>query len=94
MFDWTNVRDYSDYKQIKGEDLVAFMKDQPRADVEAWKAFCAEPKYTTHEDGTVTERATNFFEARNWVLQRYFPESLGQKSRQTGNKLLDDIAAL
>ena len=47
------------------------------------------------EDGTVLEREANFFEIRNWVLDKYYAGlTTPQRNKTLGHKLLDDIMAL
>ena len=69
------------------------MKTKPRADIDEFKAFCAAPKTTVRKDGTVVERATNFFEMRNWVLDKYYPGLTARREKDT-HRLIDDVMAL
>ena len=93
MINFDNLKVYNDYKEINGEDILEFMKTKPRADIDEFKAFCAAPKTTTRKDGTVVERATNFFEMRNWVLDKYYPGLTARREKDT-HRLIDDVMAL
>ena len=33
MINFDNLKTYADYKQIKGPDIIEFMKTKPRADI-------------------------------------------------------------
>lgn len=89
------INEYRDYAKLTGEDLIAFMKNQPAEDVAAFKAFAAAPKVSVLEDGTEVERKTSFFELRNWVLDKYAPGIRTPQSRKNPTKtLLDEIADL
>ena len=95
MINFDELKSYADYKAITGADIIEFMKQKPRADIDEFKAFCAAPKVTKKEDGTETSRPTNFFEIRNWVLDKYYPGlTTPQKVKTVGHKLLDDIMEL
>lgn len=94
MINFDNLKTYEDYKEIKGEDIIEFMKTKPRADIEEFKAFCVAPKTTTRKDGTTVERSTNFFEMRNWVLDKYYPGLTARREKETAHKLIDDVMAL
>ena len=95
MINFDNLKTYADYKAIKGPDLLEFMKTKPREDIEEFKTFCATPKVTKKEDGTEITRPVNFFEMRNWVLDKYYPGlTTPQKVKTVGHKLMDDIMAL
>jgi len=95
MVNFDGLKTYNDYKALKGEDIIEFMKTKPREDIEEFKKFCAAPKTTVKADGTTIERVTNFFEMRNWVLDKYYPGlTEPQKNKTVGHKLLDDIMAL
>ena len=95
MINFDELRDYKDYSKLTGEDIMEFMKTKSRADIDAFKAFCAGKVAVENEDGSVTERDHNFFEIRNWVLNKYYPGlTESKKSKMGTHKLLDDIAAL
>lgn len=95
MINFDGLKTYNDYKALKGEDIIEFMKTKPRADIDEFKAFCSSPKTTVKADGTTVERTTNFFEMRNWVLDKYYPGLTDpQKNKTVGHKLIDDIMAL
>ena len=89
------INDYKDYALLKGEDILAFMKEQSDADLEAFKQFCSETKTVTYEDGTTKERPANFFEIRNWVLDRYAPGIREtKKTKAVGSTFIDQIMEL
>lgn len=95
MVNFDALKDYKDYSKLTGEDVMEFMKGKPRADIDAFKAFCGTKVAVENEDGTATERDHNFFEIRNWVLNKYYPGLTDSKKVKNGtHKLLDDIAAL
>lgn len=83
---------YEDYANLNGADIVEMMRTKPREDIEEFKAFCAAPKTTRYDDGTVKERETSFFEIRNWFLDKYYPGVRTQKKKSVTPKLLDVIA--
>ena len=87
------INGYEDYQQLKGPDILAFMKEQSPADIAEFKAFAAEPKYTEYDDGTKVERKANFFELRNWVLDKYAPGIRAPKPNAT-KSLIDEIMDL
>ena len=84
---------YNDYANLTGIDLVNFMKEQSREDIEEFKAFCAAPKTTKYEDGTVSEHKTSFFEMRNWILDKYYP-GIRTPKKKSSTSLLDMIMEL
>ena len=95
MINFDELKTYADYKAITGPDLVEFMRTKPRADIVEFQNFCKTPKQTKKEDGTIVNRETNFFEMRNWVLDKYYPGlTTSQKAKNEGHKLMDDIMAL
>ena len=94
MINFDNLKTYADYKQIKGPDIIEFMKTKPRADIEEFKTFCQTPKVINNEDGTYSERPVAFFEMRNWVLDKYYPGLTTPKDKANDHKLIDDIMAL
>jgi hypothetical protein len=95
MINFDSLKTYADYKAITGPDLVEFMSTKSRAEIDEFKTFCATPKTMTKEDGTTTTRQPNFFEMRNWVLDKYYPGlTESQKAKSEGHKLIDEIMAL
>ncbi len=95
MVDFNSLKDYKDYSKLTGEDVMNFMRSKPREDIEAFKAFCSTKVVVENEDGTTTERDHNFFEIRNWVLNKYYPGLTDSKKVKNGtHKLIDDIMAL
>lgn len=95
MINFDELKTYSDYKAIKGTDIIEFMKTKPREDIEEFKAFCRTKKTTTKTDGSSYEREPNFFEMRNWVLDKYYPGLTTPKTLKTvGHKLINDILSL
>ena len=84
---------YNDYANLTGIDLVNFMKEQSREDIEEFKAFCATPKITHYKDGTTAEHKTSFFEMRNWILDKYYPGVRVPKKKSTSS-LFDMIMEL
>ena len=95
MINFDELKTYADYKMIKGPDIIEFMKTKPREDIVEFQTFCSTPKVTKKEDGTSFERPVNFFEIRNWVLDKYYPGLTDpQQNRTIGHKLIDDIMAL
>lgn len=95
MINFDELKTYNDYAKLKGPDIIQFMKTKPREDIEEFKKYCAEPKYTVKIDGTKTERKTNFFEIRNWVLDKYYPGLRDSKTAKTKtHQLLDEIMEL
>lgn len=95
MINFDELKCYADYKMLKGEDIIEFMKTKPREDIIEFQNFCKTPKETKKEDGTIISRDTNFFEMRNWVLDKYYPGlTTPQKVKTVGHKLIDDIMAL
>ena len=40
MVNFDALKDYKDYSKLTGEDVMEFMKGKPRADIDAFKAFC------------------------------------------------------
>ena len=94
MVNFDALKDYKDYSKLTGEDVMEFMKGKPRADIDAFKAFCSTKVAVENEDGTVTERDHNFFEIRNWVLNKYYPGLTARREKDAGHKFLDDIMAL
>ena len=89
------INDYNDYSQLKGPDLIAFMKTQSPADIQEFKDFAATPKYTKYDDGSTVERKTSFFELRNWVLDKYAPGIRAPQTKKANYKtLIDEIMEL
>ena len=89
------INSYDDYQQLNGGDIVAFMKTQSAEDIVEFKQYCSTPKVTKYRDGTTKERETNFFEIRNWVLDRYAPGIRTPKKAKTmGSRLIDQIMEL
>lgn len=64
------------------DDLLEFMKEQTPEEIEAFKEYAS-----TDVEGT--NRKPAFFEVRNWVLHKYFPELYEPKP-----KMIDKIMAL
>lgn len=88
------VSSYADYSKLTGEDMLAFMKTKPAADIAEFKAFIAAPKKVTAEDGTVTEHKTSFFEIRNWILDKYAPGLRDRKPTTVEETLVDKFMNL
>ena len=64
------------------DDILDFMKEQTPEEIEEFKKYA-----NTEIENTV--RKPSFFEIRNWVLRKYFPEIYEPKP-----KMLDKILAL
>lgn len=95
MVNFDALRDYKDYSKLTGKDIMEFMAAKSRPEIEEFQAFCGAKVAVENEDGTVTERDHNFFEIRNWVLNRYYPGLTdSQKAKNGTHKLIDDIMAL
>lgn len=74
---------YSDYSKLTSDDIITFMKTRPSSEIQEFKDFAmreGEPKSTR----------PNFFEIRNWVLEKYEPGITARKSRQSMfDKIMD-----
>lgn len=67
---------------INLDELLEFMKQQTEEEISAFKEYA-----NSEIEGT--NRKPAFFEIRNWVLHRYFPELYEPKP-----KMIDKIMAL
>ena len=67
---------------INLDDILEFMKAQTPEEIEAFKEYAKTPS-------AGTTRKPAFFEIRNWVLHKYFPELYEPKP-----KMIDKIMAL
>lgn len=86
---------YKDYAALTGNDLISFMKTQSAEDIEAFKVFASTPQITHYKDGETKERKPNFFELRNWVLERYEPGITAAVAKKKATKtLIDQILEL
>ncbi len=95
MINFDTLKDYKDYSKLTGEDVIEFMKQKPRTEIDEFKKFCSTKVTVENEDGTVSERDHNFFEIRNWVLNKYYPGLTDSKKVKNGtHKLIDDIMSL
>lgn len=72
MIDFDNLKSYKDYSKLTGNDILEFMQEQTRNDIEEFKEFC-KPHIETDENGITHEYQPRFFEIRNWVLDKYYP---------------------
>lgn len=84
---------YDSYSKLNSEDILAFMKTKSPEDIAEFKAFAQTRKTYKNDAGVDCDRAPNFFELRNWVLEKYEP---GITARKPSDKitLIDRIMAL
>ena len=95
MIDFDSLKTYEDYAKLTTTDILEFMKTKPAEDIQELKQFCAEKKITRKEDGTEKERAASFFEIRNWVLDKYYPElRIPKKVKNLKTTFIDAVMAL
>jgi hypothetical protein len=71
-----------DITNITLDDILEFMKEKTPDEIDSFKEFA-----NTEIEGT--NRKPAFFEIRNWVLRKYFPEIYEPKP-----KMIDKIMAL
>ena len=67
------INEYKDYRQLNGNDILTFMKNQSVEDIAEFKTFAQTKKVIKYTDGSELTRGPNFFELRNWVLEKYAP---------------------
>lgn len=82
------ITGYDSYSTLTGEDIIAFMRTKPSEEIQEFKKFAQTSKETKYKDGTVKERLPNFFELRNWVLERYEPGITNPTSKKPISKSL------
>lgn len=87
------VGGYDSYSKLTGEDIIAFMKTQSIEDIAEFKAFAKTRKSYKNDAGVDCDRAVNFFELRNWVLEKYEPGITAPKKPER-KSLIDQIMEL
>lgn len=79
----------SDVAKIKLDDIIEFMKTRPAEEITVFQAYAN----STLKDAFGNDRNPCFFEVRNWVVNKYFPDvAAAVKKPQT--KMIDKIMAL
>lgn len=79
---------YEDISKLNLEAVLAIMAEKPEADKEAFKEFASTP-VVSEVDGSTRKRS--FFEMRNWVVSKYFPEALVKEKQPS---MMDKIMSL
>ena len=84
-----NITCYEDVAKLNLVKVLEIMKEKSPAEIAEFQKFAQEP--VVLEDGT--ERAKSFFELRNWVVKKYFPEAT-VKVKEDKPTMLDKVMAL
>lgn len=78
-----------DVASIKLDDLIDFMKTKTADEITEFKAYAN----STMKDGFGNDRKPCYFEIRNWVISKYFPDVI-QTEKKPKAKMIDKIMAL
>lgn len=84
-----NITCPADVSKLTLEQILAFMADRPRAEIDAFKAYAA----TDIVGADDTVRKPGFFEIRNWFVAVYFSDAMKNK-KVKGPTMAEKIAAL
>lgn len=84
-----NPKTTKDVSNIKLDDLIDFMKTKSSDEISEFKAFAN----STLKDGFGNDRKPCYFEVRNWVISRYFPDVVQTEKRPKAT-MIDRIMAL
>lgn len=84
-----NPKTTKDVSNIKLDDLIDFMKTKSSDEIAEFKTFAN----STLKDGFGNDRKPCYFEVRNWVISKYFPDVVQTEKRPKAT-MIDRIMAL
>lgn len=73
------------------DDILDFMAGRPEGEKLAFKTFATSEINDVDKDGNPYTRKPCFFEIRNWVVDRYFPDCAKKQVKVT---MYDKISSL
>ena len=78
------IKNYDDVSHMTSNDIIEFMSKQSAEDIAIFKEYCSTPTTVKYKDGSEKTRRPVFFEIRQWVVTKYFPDAL--KVNKNGGK--------
>lgn len=77
--------------KISLDEILNFMAEKSEAEKAEFKAFATSEINDVDKDGNAYTRKPCFFEIRNWVVDKYFPDCVKKAEKVT---MYDKISSL
>lgn len=68
-----NPTNYVDVSNISLEDILEYMRTKSEEEINSFKVFASTEVEDVDKEGIPYTRKPCFFEIRNWVVNKYFP---------------------